>query len=731
MRTLVRTIVLTTALCAQLLSHGCGVDENRFPSELTDLPPADSVTVEIDGTRWTQVMNWDFSDGWYPGSWGWGDWRIEKGVLTGDDPTGRIAVYVFPFTHADNALLETKVRLVRDAENHRVDAQLLTRNNRVIHSESGMEIVADESQVVVRHMVRSIDYVYGFVRISEKLERGKWYTLRFVLRKGRFDAFINDEHVYSSSDSSAADGGFTEGNALAGRAARRAARHVEGRFPASVYTEPHLAVNGGQAEFEYVKIFVDRSVPAPTVVTAREAASSGVRERHWLVTVLLSLFFTVIAMVCIYVVRHYAFTLNRLFGRQRQPYLDVDAAKWPEVTVVVPAHNEEMVIAEVLEALLEVDYPEGKLSIIPVNDRSKDKTGDIIDEFAARHPEQIKPYHRKEGTAGKAAALNDTLGRVETDILLVFDADYVPGRGLIKQLVSPFFDPEVGAVMGRVVPYNVECNLLTRLLDLERAGGYQVDQQARMNMKMVPQYGGTVGGVRKGALESVGGWREDSLAEDTDATYRLLLGGWKTVYQNRSECYEQVPESWTSRLRQIKRWAKGHNQATRRYSFSLLKNRRTRWTEKLDGLLLLCVYTMSPVLIFGWLLGSVLWYLGEPRSSLILIFVVTSYSTLGNFAVFYEITAAAQLDGSRERVRLLPFVFFGFLVSLFSVSRAAFSHIAINGNGKNGKNGEVVWDKTERNNNFNGHTNSYTNGRKNGSNNKPNGKGSGDERSER
>ncbi|MCK5618486.1 MAG: glycosyltransferase family 2 protein, partial [Candidatus Krumholzibacteria bacterium] len=285
-------------------------------------------------------------------------------------------------------------------------------------------------------------------------------------------------------------------------------------------------------------------------------------------------------MVCIYVVRHYAFTLNRLFGRQRQPYLDVDAAKWPDVTVVVPARNEEMVIAEVLEALLEVDYPEGKLSIIPVNDRSKDKTGDIIDEFAARHPEQIKPYHRKEGTAGKAAALNDTLERVETDILLVFDADYVPGQGLVKQLVAPFFDPEVGAVMGRVVPYNVECNLLTRLLDLERAGGYQVDQQARMNMKMVPQYGGTVGGVRKGALESVGGWREDSLAEDTDATYRLLLGGWKTVYQNRSECYEQVPESWTSRLRQIKRWAKGHNQATRRYSFSLLKNRRTRWNEK-------------------------------------------------------------------------------------------------------------------------------------------------------
>jgi cellulose synthase/poly-beta-1,6-N-acetylglucosamine synthase-like glycosyltransferase len=229
-----------------------------------------------------------------------------------------------------------------------------------------------------------------------------------------------------------------------------------------------------------------------------------------------------------------------------------------------------------------------------------------------------------------------------------------------------------------------------------------------------------VGGVRKNALKSVGGWRETSLAEDTDATYRLLLGGWKTVYQNRSECYEQVPETWASRLRQIMRWAKGHNQATARYSWALLRNHRTRWIEKLDGLLLLGVYLMSPILVLGWLLGIALWFVGEPKASLLLILLVTSYSTLGNFAVFYEIAAAAQIDGSRERVRLLPFVFLGFLVSLFSVSRAVFTNIKINGNGKNGKNGrdgddgDVVWDKTERTNSFNGHRNGYTNGRPNG-----------------
>ena len=47
---------------------------------------------------------------------------------------------------------------------------------------------------------------------------------------------------------------------------------------------------------------------------------------------------------------------------------------------------------------------------------------------------------------------------------------------------------------------------------------------------------------------AVGGWREDVLAEDTYLTYRLLLAGWQTVYQNRSECYEEVPQTWPVRV---------------------------------------------------------------------------------------------------------------------------------------------------------------------------------------
>ena len=406
---------------------------------------------------------------------------------------------------------------------------------------------------------------------------------------------------------------------------------------------------------------------------------------------LLGLFTTVVVLICIYTIRHYCFTVSRLIGHQRHPYVDVDIAEWPAVTVLIAAHNEEAVVADILTALLEVDYPADKLAIVPVNDRSVDRTREIIDSYVVRYPERITPFHRTGGKPGKAAALKDAMAYVNTEIMLVFDADYVPGKALIRQLVAPFFDPEVGSVMGRVVPLNVGKKLLTRILDLERSGGYQVDQQARMNLHFVPQYGGTVAGIRKSALDEIGGWNENTLAEDTDLTYRMLLAGWKTVYENRAECYEEVPERWPVRVRQIMRWAKGHNQAMVGYSAALLRSHNVSWWERLDGLLLLGVYMMAPVLLLGWLLALVLFYLGAPVGGGVAALGLAAFTTLGNFAAFFEIAAAARLDGSRGRIQLLPLTFLGFSVSAISVSRAAWQQCTAAIRGQ-----EMVWHKTER-----------------------------------
>ena len=406
---------------------------------------------------------------------------------------------------------------------------------------------------------------------------------------------------------------------------------------------------------------------------------------------LLHLFRLILLLICIYTARHYYFTINRLFGRQRHPYVDIESANWPAVTVLVAAHNEEAVVADILKALMEVDYPADRLTVIPVNDRSTDRTREIIDFIAEQHP-RIEPFHRGGGKPGKAAALKDAMARVNTEVVLVFDADYIPGKALIRELITPFFDPEIGAVMGRVVPLNVNRKLLTRLLDLERSGGYQVDQQARMNLGMVPQYGGTVAGIRKSALDQIGGWNENALAEDTDLTYRLLLAGWKTVYANRAECYEEVPERWAVRVRQIMRWAKGHNQAMVSYLLKTAKCSELSRMERIDGVLLLGVYLMGPVLLLGWILAVVLFYTGVQIGGGLTVLALGAFTTLGNFAAFFEIAAAARLDGSDRRIRLLPLTLFGFAVSLISVSRAAYQQVHDRIFGQ----AELVWHKTER-----------------------------------
>jgi len=409
--------------------------------------------------------------------------------------------------------------------------------------------------------------------------------------------------------------------------------------------------------------------------------------------VMASMLVFIVFLMTLYGIRHFMFTMNRLTGVQRHPYIDIAVARWPMITVFIAAHNEERVIAGCMEALLNTDYPADRLKIIPVNDRSGDATAAIIDDYVARYPGRISPFHRVGGKAGKSAALKDALHFAEGDIAIIFDADYVPGRGLLKQLVAPFFDPEVGAVMGRVVPVNSGANLLTRLLDLERSAGYQVDQQARMNLNLMPQYGGTVGGVRLSAVEAVGGWHDDTLAEDTDITFRLMFNGWKTVYTNRSECYEEVPEEWGVRIKQVSRWAKGHNQVMARYWWQFASSPYLTLGQRVDGLLLLFVFVIPLVMLVGWCLALGLYFLnaGSLLSQLIPIFALMIYGTLGNFAAFFEIVVAVLIDGNRRRLRLLPFNMLGFLVSLFAISGAVWS-LMLDRLFKR----DMVWDKTIR-----------------------------------
>jgi cellulose synthase/poly-beta-1,6-N-acetylglucosamine synthase-like glycosyltransferase len=414
-----------------------------------------------------------------------------------------------------------------------------------------------------------------------------------------------------------------------------------------------------------------------------------------------------IIVLTAYAIRHHLFALSRLSARKGRDMMEVVGFSTPAVSILVPMHNEEDVAADVLQALVDCDYDWNKLEILAVDDRSQDRTGEVLDEFAAKYP-FIRAIHRTEGNGGKGAALEFANAHATGEILLLFDADYVPGRAMIKLLVAPFCDPEVGAVMGRVVPNNGGASILAGLLELERGAGYQIGQQARYGLGLTPQFGGTVGGVRASVLKAVGGWNANSLTEDTDLTFRLLLHGWKVAYVNRAECYEEAPESWQERSRQIRRWATGHTECLHEFWKDLLRAKYLSSAERIDGLFVLACYWTAPILVLGWLASLVLFLAPQAHTSIVFLVALlfVGYQLFGNQATFLELGSAALLDGNRRRVMLLPLSLFNFFASTGAICQAL---IVFYLGGPFGS-GPHYWHKTKRYRNGNGNGKPGSNG---------------------
>ena len=376
-----------------------------------------------------------------------------------------------------------------------------------------------------------------------------------------------------------------------------------------------------------------------------------------------------------YLIRHYIFTLTVLKNTRKHGKNGKAAALnfKPTVSILVPAHNEENVIGRLLDRLTELTYPEDKTQIIVIDDASTDSTGEITERYA-KNFNHIKVLHRnkKEGGRGKAAALNAGLKHATGEIILCFDADYYPQRDIVEKLTREFIDPKVGAVQGRVTVLNEPQNIVTRFVALERIGGYRVDQKARDYLGLIPQFGGTVGGFRRSLLESLGGWDEFILAEDTDLTFQVYLAGYKVRYVEDAECYEEAVENWRDYWKQRYRWAKGHMQTFFKHWLKVLKSKNLTLREKADGLLLLNVYFMPILVLLSWILIISLFSIEQPQWShnFLNILPIMLYSSVGNFAPFFEIGIGAYLDGRTRAQWLIPLLIFTFLINTFICTKA-------------------------------------------------------------
>jgi biofilm PGA synthesis N-glycosyltransferase PgaC len=237
----------------------------------------------------------------------------------------------------------------------------------------------------------------------------------------------------------------------------------------------------------------------------------------------------------------------------------------PPVTIIVPVHNEAVVIESALRSLLELDYP--AYDVIVVDDGSTDATYKIASRMEGRYGGvTLRVVTKTNG--GKASALNAGIALARTPFVLCMDGDSRLTRDTLLHAMRQFADPRVGAVAGNVKVVNRN-NAWTRLQALEYIEGLNMPRRAQGFLRVVNIIPGPIGIFRRDVLLSVGGYDTDTFAEDADVTLKILMSGWHVAYEERAIAWTEAPETFLQLIKQRYRWTRGILQALRKRSGSL------------------------------------------------------------------------------------------------------------------------------------------------------------------
>jgi cellulose synthase/poly-beta-1,6-N-acetylglucosamine synthase-like glycosyltransferase/peptidoglycan/xylan/chitin deacetylase (PgdA/CDA1 family) len=228
------------------------------------------------------------------------------------------------------------------------------------------------------------------------------------------------------------------------------------------------------------------------------------------------------------------------------------AADWqPSVSVIIPAYNEALVIVPSIARVLASDYP--GIELIVADDGSKDATSALVTEHYGADP-RVTLMTLTNG--GKASALNRALRQASGEVVIALDADTQFLPDTISKLVRWFADPRIGAVAGNARVGN-RINLITRWQAIEYVTAQNVERRALDALGAITVVPGAVGAWRRSALDAVGGYPEDTLAEDQDLTIAIQRRGWRVAYDVEAIALTEAPETFAALAKQRYRWSFG------------------------------------------------------------------------------------------------------------------------------------------------------------------------------
>lgn len=367
----------------------------------------------------------------------------------------------------------------------------------------------------------------------------------------------------------------------------------------------------------------------------------------------------------------------------------------PFVSIMVPAHNEAVVIGQTVKALLRFNYPRDKYEIVVINDNSSDDSAKILADLQAKNPERNLTVINTDnitGGKGKSNALNIGYQSCRGEMIAIYDADNTPEPDALRLLAQEIIsDDMLGAVIGKFRTRNRDASLLTRFINIETLSFQWMAQAGRWRLFRLCTIPGTNFILRRSVIEAIGGWDVKAVAEDTEISFRIYMMGYRIKFVPQAVTWEQEPQTIPVWFKQRTRWVKGNIYVLVKNVPLLFKKEGRRIRFDICYFLsiyfiLLTALIISDAVMIGTMIGWI--HLNLAGFSTLLWFMAIILFTIGTFVTL-----------STEKGEMNVSNFFIILIMYFTYSKMWMA-VAAYGVYKyledKIKKKETTWYKTER-----------------------------------
>ena len=280
----------------------------------------------------------------------------------------------------------------------------------------------------------------------------------------------------------------------------------------------------------------------------------------------------------------------------------------PSVTIQLPIYNEKYVAKRLVDAVCNLDYPKNKMRIM-ICDDSDDDTVELLREVVDDYKTQgFQIEHVRRGTRKgyKAGALKHAMQTTDTDLVAIFDADFIPPTWFLKRAIPHFSKSNIGLVQCRWGHVNENYSTITQVQALSLDFHFLIEQKAKSDSHLFMNFNGTAGIWRRTCIENAGGWHTATLVEDLDLSYRAQMKGWKCVFLPDVVVDAELPAQMNAAKRQQFRWAKGSIQCAIKLLSDITLKRRVAIEAKIQAFIQLTRHIVYPLMLIQFLALPVL-----------------------------------------------------------------------------------------------------------------------------